>query len=594
MAERNWPGLGIAPRSSLRNGVIHSQDRPVKRKRRSRLIVWGLFVVVITLRLLFPPPPREPEFAGGGGDFQGGGQRFRRPPTRVEPARAEVPKDFWRIEIDIKEEDVDTLRGYSWRGWGGQSQVQARPEVLATVREGGTVYTNVALHQKGSAGSFRPIDDKPALTLNFSKQAKGQSFHGLSKLSLNNSVQDPSYLSEQICRELFLAAGVPVPTTTHATVILNGRDLGLYVLAEGWGKPFLRKHFKETGGNLYDGGFLKDIDGPLDTNSGDKPDDRSDLDRLLEAANESDQTKRLERLSQVLDLDRFYSFVALEIMTCHWDGYSLNRNNYRVFDDRATGRMVFMPHGLDQMFGVFQSSPDSTIQPGFRGLMAQAVIATPEGSKMLLERIGTLRTNLFREDRLTNRVQELAARLRPTLAAYSPELAREHEYHTAELCRRITERAISISEQLAAPSETLTFGPDGSVALDDWEFRPSGRGRGAVESSQEERDGRPVLLIVAGRGGGAGAWRRRVMLGPGQYRLEAEVRTQGVGGSGGVLLGQPSFRRGDWRSSDDRWTRLTHHFSVDQMRVELELVCAFRAGAGEAWFDTQSLRLVRE
>ena len=54
-----------------------------------------------------------------------------------------------------------------------------RPSVRATVREGELVWTNVSLHLKGAAGSFRSVDDKPALTLNFDKLPDGQRFHGL-------------------------------------------------------------------------------------------------------------------------------------------------------------------------------------------------------------------------------------------------------------------------------------------------------------------------------------------------------------------------------------------------------------------------------
>ena len=66
-----------------------------------------------------------------------------------------------------------------------------RPSVPATVREGNLAWTNVSIHLKGSLGSFRPVSDKPALTLNFDKLAEKQRFHGLQKISLNNSVQDP-------------------------------------------------------------------------------------------------------------------------------------------------------------------------------------------------------------------------------------------------------------------------------------------------------------------------------------------------------------------------------------------------------------------
>ena len=74
-----------------------------------------------------------------------------------------------------------------------------RDYVRATIREGDQVYEEVGIHLKGAAGSFRPVDgDKPAFTLNFDKFVDRQKFHGLDKLSLNNSVQDPSYMTEAI------------------------------------------------------------------------------------------------------------------------------------------------------------------------------------------------------------------------------------------------------------------------------------------------------------------------------------------------------------------------------------------------------------
>jgi spore coat protein H len=156
----------------------------------------------------------------------------------------------FQIQIEIPEPGMQTLRDFHWSGWGGGAGGgQKRPSVKGTVREGGKVYTDVAIHLKGAAGSFRDIDSDPALTLNFDKYVKGQTFHGLQRISLNNSVQDRSFLSEQISRELFAAAGVPVPRASHAKVELNGRDLGLHVLVEAFNKLFLARHFQSASGN---------------------------------------------------------------------------------------------------------------------------------------------------------------------------------------------------------------------------------------------------------------------------------------------------------------------------------------------------------
>ena len=54
-------------------------------------------------------------------------------------------------------------------------------------------------------------------------------------------------------------------------------------------------------------------------------------------------------------------------MTWDWDGYVMNRNNYRVYHDLDTGKMVFFPHGMDQMFW---ETPQSIIPPNkFNGLV---------------------------------------------------------------------------------------------------------------------------------------------------------------------------------------------------------------------------------
>jgi hypothetical protein len=229
------------------------------------------------------------------------------------------------LSIEIPEAGVERL------------QQSPRRYVRATVREGDLVYTNVAIRLKGGPGSFKQFNEKAAFTLNFTKyneldykKATGaekvdddlfQRFHGLKKLHLNNSVQDSTYLSEKICRELFNAAGVPAPRAAHAWVEVNGRKMGLYVLIEGINKQFLKRHFTNPDGNLYDGHSGSEVNRTMEVNDGDKPGEQSGLGRLALAARKSDLTERLAALEQTLDVDRFLSFAAMEVMTAHWDGY---------------------------------------------------------------------------------------------------------------------------------------------------------------------------------------------------------------------------------------------------------------------------------
>src|SRR5829696_4842165 len=96
-----------------------------------------------------------------------------------------------RISIEIPAEGMQALRASrTSRTASGKTEAQA------TVIEAGHTYTNVSVQLKGFS-TFQPIDRQPSLTLNFSKNAPKQKFHGLTKLSLNNSLQDPSRLHEK-------------------------------------------------------------------------------------------------------------------------------------------------------------------------------------------------------------------------------------------------------------------------------------------------------------------------------------------------------------------------------------------------------------
>lgn len=491
------------------------------------------------------------------------------------------------IKIQISSAGMKQLRQ---GGWGNNSE---RPVVLATVSEGGVVYTNVALHLKGAAGSFRPIDDQPCFTLNFEKEAPEQSFHGLHKLSLNNSIQDHSFLSEKICRELFEAAGVPVPRAGHAVVQLNGRNLGLHVLTEGFGKHFLKRHFKNTKGNLYDGGFVKDIDDSLAVNSGDNPKDDSGLQALASAAREPDPKIRMARLEKTLDMDRFLSFVAMDIIECDWDGYAMNHNNWRVFHDLDSNKMVFIPHGLDQMFGVERTTPECPIlPPHLQGLVARAVVSTAEGRRRYLERVGQLYTNVFHADLLIKRVDQLAAVIYPAIAEYSPSAARRHLEAVEDLKQRIQMRDESLRSQLAATTTEPTFASDGTLKLKGW--RRNTRS-GQPEFRQEKSGDRALLFISAPKGAVSASWRTRVFLQEGAYRFEAKIRTSAVKSDSAqgarIRISRGTLRRGLSGTAD--WQPASYSFEVSDSGAEVELVCELQASQGEACFDATSLRLVR-
>ena len=469
-----------------------------------------------------------------------------------------------------------------------------RKYVKCTIREGEKAYEDVAIRLKGAAGSFRGLDDRPALTVNFDKFVDGQEFHGLQKLHLNNSVQDPSYLTELICGELFVAAGVPAARTTHARVELNGRDLGLYVLKEGFDKVFLKKHDRNPKGNLYDGGFLQEITDNLERDSGDGVKDRADLKAVAAAAQIADPIERMDGLRKVLDVESFITMIAMEIITWHWDGYAMKRNNYRVYHDPDRNKMQFFPHGMDQMFW----DPNGSILPPFDGLVARAITTTTEGRKLYRSRMGELSTNVFKVEVITNRLAEVHARLRPVLAGISKSAAKNHDAMVYDLRNRIVQRAASIQQQLSIPEpKPLEFGATGEALVSSWRSQVD-MGGGQLSKGDDAEQG--AVLKIQAKGQTVASWRRRLLLEAGKYRFEGQARAVGVSavadskgeGAGLRISGTQEPRRNSLKG-DAPWTKLSYEFSVPPGAGEVELICELRARKGEVWFDQDSLKLVK-
>ena len=259
-----------------------------------------------------------------------------------------------------------------------------------TFKANDTTLNDVGMHLKGAAGSFRGFDDKPALTLNFDKFSKGQVFFGLDKVHLNNSVQDGSYFNEIIAADLFSRAGLPAARFTHARVELNGRKVGMYLVKEGYDKTFLKRYFPDSSGNLYDGGFLQDIDAAIKQDSGTGK-EHQDLKVLLAACREPNEKKRWELLNKTLDVEKFVTLAVMETLIGDWDGYARNRNNYRLYHDPKTDKFVFIPHGKDQLF----QNPGDGIWHGWGSIVGQAVLNHPEGKKMYIARMKELVEKVF-------------------------------------------------------------------------------------------------------------------------------------------------------------------------------------------------------
>lgn len=478
-----------------------------------------------------------------------------------------------RVQIRLTADAVAHLR------------MNPRTDVEAIVTLSGNVLHRVMVHLKGADGSFRPIDDKPSWTLDFGKSIPGHGWGGVRKIHLNNSVEDLSYLREAVGAAAFTAGGVPAPRVSHAVVELNGTALGLYVLKEGFTEEFLTRHFGQGDGILYEKQLGHDVDGPLKPHSNSRkgPGDQQ-LQRLAAVAREPDLSRRWTLFESALDLESFLNFMALEILICHWDGYCLGQNNYRIYQHPESGRFTFLPSGMDQIL----NKPDLAWNCDMSGLVARAILEIPAGRERFETQLKRLARAPFFPKLL---LEEVDRRLDGLRSGVSASEFRRLTDQAAELRNLIEARHADLERQFTQPALKFPTFAKGRAMLNAWEPVP---GSAAAKLEQITLDDGTSGYRIAAEGRTSAAWRSTVLLNPGQYRFRAEVQVRGVAplpfgknqGAGLRVLGRDVYS-----------SRLTGSTIWQTLEVLLrmtaagpvELICELRADAGEAWFRNASL-----
>jgi hypothetical protein len=482
-----------------------------------------------------------------------------------------VPK----LELTITKENLDKLAK------------SPREYVTLSIKEpGGATLEKCSVKLKGSAGSFRQItDDRPGFSIRTAKSKKNQDYRGLTKFQLNNCAQDGTMLIETIGGEMARRAGVPASRCTHAYIVLNGKPIGTYVLKEGINTQFLGSFFKDTSGHLYDGAFCNEIDGPIEVDHGD-PDEKVRLTELIASTREKNPALRLQRMDRILDIDAYFRHLALEQIMCHWDGYSYNRNNYRFYEDPATGRFSFILHGMDQLFGderwyVFR-------QPG--ALVPNALLGDRSMRERFRAQFLAVYEKNFRTTDWPKRILELAANAKAKLAPFDAEESKRFDQRGKEAADRVKRRLDAVRTQLEDVAQLRSIGGKATLAKYTWD-----RNADEKEGDERDHDGRSCLHLTAGAKKG-GDYRLQLSTGPGRFRLTGQVKTVGVVAaaeekSKGARLRISGLTGVPTLTGNNAWKQVSVEFSVAE--GDPVLVLELRADAGEAWFDRNSLTLTR-
>ena len=329
--------------------------------------------------------------------------------------------------------------------------------VRATFREGDDVYKAVGVRLKGGPGSFRMLDgnSKAAFTVKFNHFVKGQRFHGLRRIILNNAVQDPTYMCEYIGYGLFRDAGVPAPRIGYATVAVNQEPYGLYVQVEAVSSDFLKRWYSKTEGNLYEGSFRDVVEWrELDLDSNQGRENRRDLRRLAKSIEKADDNNPWESLADYVDLGNFTRFIALEQLVNHWDGYT-QTNNYRMYYNPETKKFEFFPHGADQLFQDVRGN----IFRDQRGILSRALVQTDSGKQRYCQMMNQLLEQVWDESKIKSRIAKTYRLIHPYIATDLEKGRRVEEFEESirRMLRFIDARRYAVLSQLQSSEQSPSW-----------------------------------------------------------------------------------------------------------------------------------------
>lgn len=118
----------------------------------------------------------------------------------------------------------------------------------------GESYKNVAIRAKGNTSLSSVAqygNDRYSFKVEFDHYDSSITYHGLDKLSLNNIIQDATYMKDYLAYTLMNKMGVASPLCSYVQINVNGEPWGFYLAVEGVEDAFLARNYGSDAGELY-------------------------------------------------------------------------------------------------------------------------------------------------------------------------------------------------------------------------------------------------------------------------------------------------------------------------------------------------------
>lgn len=281
-------------------------------------------------------------------------------------------------------------------------------------------YKNVAIRAKGNT-SLTQVDsygnDRYSFKIEFDHYDSTKSYYGLDKLSLNNIIQDNTYMKDFLTYQMMQKFGVDAPLCSYVNITVNGEDWGLYLAVESIEEAFLERNYGSDYGELYkpdsmsmgggrgngDKFDMAKVEEMPQTPNGERPTDSdfqgkempnrgaagggmgSDDVKLIYSGAEYDnytnifdnaktditnvdkdrliaslkQLNSNENIDKVVNMDEVIRYFVVHNFVCNFDSYTGSMiHNYYLYE--KDGQLSMIPWDYNLAFGGFEDVKDAT------------------------------------------------------------------------------------------------------------------------------------------------------------------------------------------------------------------------------------------
>lgn len=139
--------------------------------------------------------------------------------------------------------------------WDGFLQTaQSEEYTVCSVVIDGEAYKNVGIRGKGNTSLSTVASmnsERYSFKIEFDQYDSGKTYHGLDKLSLNNLIQDTTYMKDYLTYRMMAEFGAAAPLCSFVWITVNGEDWGLYLAVEAVEESFLKRNYGSDYGELY-------------------------------------------------------------------------------------------------------------------------------------------------------------------------------------------------------------------------------------------------------------------------------------------------------------------------------------------------------